>query len=295
VDVDVALARASSSKEKGVLELPHFVAEVQATVEKAQVLGVPFAMAVLRSKHADIRSALLKAVHVRRTGDLLTTDGTDVFVFFYACSLTMAPKVLAGVFDGNMAKYVNEIDWMTSEHDIHNMIADLRGKKTTYEASAQAQACAEIEGMVSSTDASMAETSVHPSDAVPTGSASARVTTTPASEPAQLTPHPAHVPKDIDPGPAVHAALLPEPSTPAKVTRKQWSRPNHPKNPSEPHNAPEDLTDHLSADSSCRAPNAAEDNNLVTDRRVVELIRRLALPTKIHDQTKKSTGTNDKF
>lgn len=333
LDVDVALASASSSREKGVLELPHFVAEVQAMVEKAQVLGVPFAMAVLRSSHVDNRSALLKSVNIRRTGDLLTTDGADVFVFFYACSLTMAPKVLAGVFDEELTRCVNEIDWMTSEHDIHNLIADLRVKQHTYKASTQANACAEVVGVASPADVSVADHSVQPVAAVPTDEASERATTTPtmpASEAVQLLSVPTQIAEDVDPRPTVHAPPLADAPIPERVTKHQWSRPNPSKLPSTPPiskevgravsvsdpkaapiltskkpaiaakevlslNSPKNSSDRFSADDCNRDANPAEDNSFVTDQRVVELIRRLALPAKIREQNKKYAGPNEPF
>lgn len=304
VDVDIALASASSSKKKGVLELPHFVAEVQSTVEKAQVLGVPFAMGVLRSKHVDIRSALLKAVNIRRAGDFLTTDGTDIFIFFYACSLTMAPKVLAGLFDGKMTSHVNNIDWMTSERDIHSLIADLREKQTTYEVRAQLHAASSSEEVACQADGVASQITSSATDdfvEASTDETFALEETPMDSDSIQDLPALAPGTEDCAPRPTVPASLPSKPSISemaalaipasdrgAVPTLSIYKLAEREREPSSAH-PPKYLPDQLLIDRRNRTANTADDNHLVAERRVAELIRRVALPAKVREAPKKNT------
>jgi hypothetical protein len=125
LDVEQALASVAASHERGYLPLAHFLSEVQTTVERAHVLGVPFAMAVMGQPQGRVSTDWVASVRMRRNGDLLTTDGHQVFVFFYACSLTMGPQVLANAFGQDMPPDPLHIDWMASEADIQGLIHQL--------------------------------------------------------------------------------------------------------------------------------------------------------------------------
>lgn len=122
LSIDTAFASAAASREMGFLELPHFLREVQSIMSKAQLMGVPFAMAVLSTHNGQVTSDFIEAAHVRRQGDLLTTDGQRLFVFFYGCSFTLGPQVLENIFEGRLTDFVAETDWMASELDIRYLI-----------------------------------------------------------------------------------------------------------------------------------------------------------------------------
>lgn len=133
LDVEQALESVAASHEKGYLPLPHFLAEVQSTVSKAHVLGVPFAMAVLGQPQDTVIRDALQLVQMRRCGDLLTTDGHQIFVFFYACSLTMGPRVLAHAFEQVQGFDLVHVDWMASESDIQGLIQTLSSTQLSKE------------------------------------------------------------------------------------------------------------------------------------------------------------------
>jgi hypothetical protein len=67
----------------------------------------------------------IEAAQIRRQGDLLTSDGQRLFVFFYACSLTMGPQILDNVFGGHIGDFATDVDWVASELDIHYLIQHL--------------------------------------------------------------------------------------------------------------------------------------------------------------------------
>ncbi len=134
LDVEQALESVAASREKGYLPLPHFLSEVQSTVGKAHLLGVPFAMAVLGQPQDSVIPEAVQLVQMRRFGDLLTTDGHQIFVFFHACSLTMGPRVLAHAFEQVQGLDLVHVDWMASESDIQGLIQKLSAAQQAIEA-----------------------------------------------------------------------------------------------------------------------------------------------------------------
>lgn len=126
VDVQTALANAASPQGKGYLEVPGFLSEVEAALERGHVLGVPFALAVLRARSDQAIADAVASAHFRRNGDFLTTDGEKLFVFFNACSLTRGPQVLDSIFEGRLLEFVAGIDWMASEIDIQQLMKNLQ-------------------------------------------------------------------------------------------------------------------------------------------------------------------------
>lgn len=125
LSIETVFANAASSDEMGFLELPRFLSEVQDVMEKAQAMGVPFAMAVLSAHGGVVSSDFIQAARIRRQGDFLTTDGLRLFVFFYGCSLTLGPQILDSVFEGRVNEFAADVDWVASELDIHYLIQHL--------------------------------------------------------------------------------------------------------------------------------------------------------------------------
>lgn len=128
VDVQTALANAASPQGKGYLDVPGFLSEVEAALERGHVLGVPFALAVLRARSDQAIADAVASAHFRRNGDFLTTDGEKLFVFFNACSLTRGPQVLDSIFEGRLLEFVAGIDWMASEIDIQQLMKNLQAR-----------------------------------------------------------------------------------------------------------------------------------------------------------------------
>ena len=125
LSIEAVFANASSSERMGYLELPDFLPEVQELMRKAHAMDVPFAMAVLSARNGWVSPDFIEAAQIRRQGDLLTSDGQRLFVFFYACSLTMGPQILDNVFGGHVGDYATDVDWVASELDIHYLIQHL--------------------------------------------------------------------------------------------------------------------------------------------------------------------------
>ena len=125
LNIEAVFANASSSERMGYLELPEFLLEVQELMRKAHAMDVPFAMAVLSARNGRVSLDFIEAAQIRRQGDLLTSDGQRLFVFFYACSLTMGPQILDNVFGGHIGDFATDVDWVASELDIHYLIQHL--------------------------------------------------------------------------------------------------------------------------------------------------------------------------
>lgn len=125
LNIEAVFANASSSERMGYLDLPEFLLEVQELMRKAHAMDVPFAMAVLSARNGRVSPDFIEAAQIRRQGDLLTSDGQRLFVFFYACSLTMGPQILDNVFGGHIGDFATDVDWVASELDIHYLIQHL--------------------------------------------------------------------------------------------------------------------------------------------------------------------------
>ncbi len=126
IDVESALASATSPHARGYLQQPDFLAEVHTALERGQVLGVPFALAVfVPATHMSVVTAA-KAAEFRRQGDIFTTDGEKLYAFFYACSITQGPAVVESVFRGRLFDFMASVEWMVSDADIQQVLAQLQ-------------------------------------------------------------------------------------------------------------------------------------------------------------------------
>jgi cellulose biosynthesis protein BcsE len=126
IDVESALASATSPHARGYLQQPDFLAEVHTALERGQVLGVPFALAVFVPATHMGAVAAAKAAEFRRQGDIFTTDGEKLYAFFYACSITQGPAVLESVFRGHLFDFVSSVEWMVSDADIQRVLGRLQ-------------------------------------------------------------------------------------------------------------------------------------------------------------------------
>lgn len=126
IDVEQAIASATASHARGYLQVPDFLAEVHHALERGQVLGVPFALAVLYPNPTRSLVEVIESAEFRRQGDLLTTDGEKLHVFFYACSITKGPQVLDMVFHGNLFQVATSVEWVASEVDIEQVLGELQ-------------------------------------------------------------------------------------------------------------------------------------------------------------------------
>lgn len=125
LDVQTALASASTSQGRGYLPVSDFLNEVRLALQRGQLLGVPIALAVLKPLRTTALADAVEMARFRRAGDFITTDGEKLYVFFNACSLTRGQEVLDGTFQGRLFEVVSSMDWMASEIDIDKLLQTL--------------------------------------------------------------------------------------------------------------------------------------------------------------------------
>lgn len=132
LDVQTALASASTSQGRGYLPVSDFLNEVRLALQRGQLLGVPIALAVLKPLRTTALADAVELARFRRAGDFITTDGEKLYVFFNACSLTRGQEVLDGTFQGRLFEVVSSMDWMASEIDIDNLLQTLAKRQAAH-------------------------------------------------------------------------------------------------------------------------------------------------------------------
>jgi hypothetical protein len=118
IGFEAALSSVGVPAESGRVPIGIFVREARASVLRSSVLGVPNALLVGRPKAELTCKDILARLHLPRSGDLLSSDGSVCVVFLSSCPKASLDSALAHAFPAGLKDVFDSWDLGLTEADI---------------------------------------------------------------------------------------------------------------------------------------------------------------------------------
>lgn len=125
INFEAALASVLPTRLKGYLVPPRFVKEVNVVMERAETLNIPYALVAGRPKSGVIVSDIIANSALSRSGDLITADNEQCFIFLNACPQPVLLATLQRILGAAAEDILEEIRFLVSSDDIEPELAAL--------------------------------------------------------------------------------------------------------------------------------------------------------------------------
>lgn len=125
MNFDAALSSVMASPKRGYLIPNLFAHEVSAVLSRAEMLNLPCAMVVATPSKGKVDTELLAKIHLSRTGDLSSTDGTHCFLFFHGVPESSLPRALKTVVGNAPETLFSRMQFMLTRDNIRERLAAL--------------------------------------------------------------------------------------------------------------------------------------------------------------------------
>lgn len=120
INFEAALSSVSPTSLRGYQPPSRFVREVNALVERAGTLNLPFALVVGTPVEGMDMLEALKALRVTRAGDLFSADNTHCYVFLNACQQAVVLATMERLVGGSLPSLLLDVRFLVTKDTIQH-------------------------------------------------------------------------------------------------------------------------------------------------------------------------------